>query len=667
MRLAARLMTAMAAVLVIGPALYADDAVKPAVPETSEAAAVASTAIAPTPVAPGSPDTEPGTSVAQPAASSASRPSQSGRSAQAAGTSYRDPPESDTPKLEWFMGYSFWRAMPTSTNNRMGYLHGGSTSLAYNFNKYLGLVADFGGFDNSRLTLFSPTGSRTVDADGSVYTYTAGPRFSYRKYERFTPFVQALAGGTHASAVTISGCTGSPSCAPLGTDNAFAAMFGAGFDIKISRHFALRPFEGDFLLTHFDDASTTGAAVRGWQKNARFSTGMVFRFGGHPAAVPSASIAATCSADRGSVYAGSGDFIGVRADTSNPDNRPLNYSWSASEGTVDGTGPEVRWSSADRRPGTYTIQVRVDNGRNGTADCSANVRVEVRPNRSPTMSCSTSQTVVTAGEPIDVAATASDPDDDPLSFSWQASGGRIEGSGSTVRFRTGDLAPGSYTITGHVNDGRDGTADCTESVEVRAAQKSAEVQELEKRLALHSVYFATAKPNAADPTGGLLESQQTVLLALANDFNRYLTFNPQAHLIFEGHADMRGTIEYNQELTSRRVAGTKSFLVEHGVPAANIETRALGDQQNLDAAQVKQLVDQNPDLSNDERERIEQNLQVIVWANNRRVDISLNTTGQQSIRQYPFNAKDSLALLSATNTETGKPKKAAIGKKIASR
>ena len=273
-------------------------------------------------------------------------------------------------------------------------------------------------------------------------------------------------------------------------------------------------------------------------------SGRFFRFGGHPAAVPSASIAATCSADRSSVYAGSGDFVGVRADTSNPDNRPLNYSWSASEGTVDGTGPEVRWSSADRRPGTYTIQVRVDNGRNGTADCSANVRVEVRPNRPPTMSCSTSQTVVTVGEPIEVAATASDPDDDPLSFSWQASGGRMEGSGSTVRFRTGGLAPGSYTIMGQVNDGRDGTADCTESVEVRAAQKPAEVQELEKRLALHSVYFATAKPTAADPTGGLLESQQTVLLALANDFNRYLTFNPQAHLIFEGHADMRGTIEY---------------------------------------------------------------------------------------------------------------------------
>ena len=35
-------------------------------------------------------------------------------------------------------------------------------------------------------------------------------------------------------------------------------------------------------------------------------------------------------------------------------------------------------------------------------------------------------------------------------------------------------------------------------------------------------------------------------------------------------------------------------------------------------------------------------LPVIVLANNRRVDISLSTTGQQSTRRYPFNARDAL-------------------------
>ena len=36
---------------------------------------------------------------------------------------------------------------------------------------------------------------------------------------------------------------------------------------------------------------------------------------------------------------------------------------------------------------------------------------------------------------------------------------------------------------------------------------------LEDRLALHSVYFPTAQPTAKDPTGGLLPSQQQMLMA----------------------------------------------------------------------------------------------------------------------------------------------------------
>src|SRR6202030_2694866 len=144
-------------------------------------------------------------------------------------------------------------------------------------------------------------------------------------------------------------------------------MIGAGLDIKINGRFALRPFEGDFLLTHFKNPFSPQL---GWQKNVRFSAGLVVRFSGRPAPPPpSASIAATCSADQEMVYAGSDDLVGVRARTSNPDGVPLNYYWSASEGSVDGTGPAVRWNSSNRRPGTYTIKVRVDNGHNSTADC----------------------------------------------------------------------------------------------------------------------------------------------------------------------------------------------------------------------------------------------------------------------------------------------------------
>ncbi len=637
----------MAVAFVMMPALYADDGAQPKTrAKEDEAASIAAPAA--------SAEAQPDTAEPLPVPSSSTSPqSQSGSGQPVAAMHRWDDSEDYYPKVEWFLGYSFWRALPTSRSNRMGYLHGGSTSIAYNLNRYVGLVADFGGYDDSRVTLFPPTTKETFDSGGSAYTYLFGPRFSYR-HGRVTPFAQALFGVTHASSVKISGCTGTPACTPLGSENAFATAIGAGFDIRITRHVALRLIQGDFLLTRFRNPLSAGGTDRGWQKNVRLSTGVVFRFGGAPPPPPPTTLTATCSADKEMVYAGSGDIVVVDAQAGNSGQNSLNYTWSASEGAVDGTGPEVRWRSSDVHPGTYTIKVRVDDARGGSAGCSVNVRVETRPNRPPTMSCSADHATVTVGQPVEITATAIDPDNDPLSFSWNASSGTVEGSGSSARLETADLTPGSYTVTGHVDDGRSGTADCAVVFDVQAAQPPPEVKELETRLSLHSIYFATARPTVENPAGGLVESQQEVLASLANDFNRYLAFKPQAHLILEGHADHRGSIEYNKQLTERRVARAKSFLVEHGVPEADIETHALGEQDNLDAEQVKKLIEQNPDLSSEERQRIENNLHVIVMANNRRVDVSLNTTGQQSARQYPFNARDSLTLLSAEGRKHGK-------------
>ena len=645
MKSAVRFIAALAIAFVMVPAMHADETPNPEGKASRNK--VAASSIAPATIA----TPKPSAATELPAPSAASPVPQGPRS-QPGGRSHRwDWSDGSTPRVEWFLGYSFWRAMPTDPANRMGYLHGGSTSLAFNLNRYVGLVADFGGYDANKLTLFSPNGNQTVDADGTAYTYVFGPRFSYRKLGRFTPFAQALFGATHAGPVTISGCS-QGTCAPLGGENAFAAMLGAGFDIQVSRHIALRPFEGDFLLTHFKNVFD---GQPDWQDNVRLSAGIVFRFGGDSRPAPRTAMAASCSADKDMVYAGSGDYVAVRAQAS-PDNNSLNYSWSATDGSVDGTGPEVRWSSSEKRPGVYTVKVRVDNGRNGTADCSASIRVEARPNRPPTINCSADRRDVPAGDTVAITAVANDPDNDPVSFSWNASASRIAGSGSSVTFQTAGLAPGSYTITGRADDGRTGTADCTIDVDVRAVevQVPAEVAELETRLALHSIYFPTGRPTVANPSGGLVASQQDILLSLASDFNRYLTFKPGAHLILEGHADERGSVIFNQDLTERRVARAKGFLVEHGVPAANIETRALGKQENLDADQVNLQMEQNPDLTAEERQRIEGNLAVVILANNRRLDVSLNTTGQKSLRRYPFNAKDALTLLRAKGDDTGK-------------
>ncbi len=143
----------------------------------------------------------------------------------------------------------------------------------------------------------------------------------------------------------------------------------------------------------------------------------------------------------------------------------------------------------------------------------------------------------------------------------------------------------------------------------------------------------------------MVKSQQATLTTLAADFKKYLESKPDAKLVLEGHADVRGAADYNQALSERRVERTKNFLIEQGVPASNIETKAFGAQQQLTADQVKSSVDQNPDLTPGEKARILKNERTIILASNRRVDVTLSTMGQESVRQFPFNAADSLTLI----------------------
>jgi len=77
----------------------------------------------------------------------------------------------------------------------------------------------------------------------------------------------------------------------------------------------------------------------------------------------------------------------------------------------------------------------------------------------------------------------------------------------------------------------------------------------------------------------------------------------------------------------------------------SIDTQAVGKEQQLSQDQVKDLVQNNPELTETERQKVLDNLTKIVLAQNRRVDITLTTTGQQSVKLYPFNAQDSITLL----------------------
>jgi len=275
--------------------------------------------------------------------------------------------------------------------------------------------------------------------------------------------------------------------------------------------------------------------------------------------------------------------------------------------------------------------------------------------------CAPDHSPILPGERVAIISTASDPDNDPLTYSYTATGGQISGNGTQAQFDSTGLQPGKYAVNCMVSDGRGGNAEASTTVEVK---EPPQIKQLEVRLALHSVYFPTAQPTVAKPNGGLLASQTVTLDTLATDFKQYLTYRPDAHLILEGHADVRGPKEYNIKLSERRVERTKNYLVEHGVPLDHIETKAFGYEQNMTDAQVKSLIEQDDQLAPEEKQKILKNLLTVRLANNRRVDVTLSTTGEQSVRRFPFNAKDALTLLSrggaAKETpKTGAPKKPA--------
>jgi hypothetical protein len=186
---------------------------------------------------------------------------------------------------------------------------------------------------------------------------------------------------------------------------------------------------------------------------------------------------------------------------------------------------------------------------------------------------------------------------------------------------------------------------------IEAAHAAVSEATLVEKLTLNSIYFPYNVPSKSDPQGGLVPSQEKRALDVANSFKQYLQYQSGAHLVLEAHCDHRGTSEYNKLLAGRRADRVKNYLVENGVPAADIETIAIGKENNLTNQEVLDLLSQNPNITPEEQTRVRRNLAVFRMANNRRVDVRLSTTGQTSHRYFPYNSDDLKVLL-------GEPKRA---------
>jgi opacity protein-like surface antigen len=459
------------------------------------------------------------------------------------------------PKVELFMGYSYLRAMPElAAGNRMVYLHGGSTSLALNLNRHLGLVGDFGGFNDKWLLL---TGAglnpsvNTENAGGSVFTFLAGPRLSFRDHGRFTPYVQALFGGMHASDIAIC----KTGCVLLPAENTFAMTAGGGLDIRVRRHLAIRIVQAEYLMTRFDNSNT---GSREMQNDMRLSSGIVFRFGGHsgPRMPERGPLSYSCSVTPSAVYPGDAIAVSGTALNLNPAKTAV-YTWSEDGGTVVGVGETAKIDTTNVAVGAYILKGHVSEGDKPgeNADCTAPYAVKTY--EPPTVSCSASPVTVFSGDPSTITAIGVSPQNRPLTYSYNATSGTVSGVGSTATLSTTGAAIGPVIVTCNVLDDKGQTASGATTVTVAALPVAAKpmVSEL---CALHFERDAH-RPSRVDNEGKACLDQ--VALNLQQ--------NADAKIALVGNA--ASSEKGGKRLATERAVNTRVYLVkEKGIDTSRI-------------------------------------------------------------------------------------------------
>ncbi len=354
----------------------------------------------------------------------------------------------------------------------------------------------------------------------------------------------------------------------------------------------------------------------------------------------------------------------------------IQLAWSTggmTEAEISGIGSVPPTGHESVRPKSMAVYKFTASGPGGIAERTATVTV----NKEVTASLNL------APEEVHYKRVGEKVDQESVNLSWSTSNAElvsINGEGSVNATRIGSVnatgtrtvqavpertEPGpvdeNWTFTLTATNACGGSQTRTASVHLTGSvekEKSPIEAALERSLAVNSVYFPTALPSERDPNGGLVPSQQRLLTDLASDFKKYGEFRPDAHLVLQAHADARGSLEYNKALSERRAIRVKTFLLEQGIRAANIEALAFGKERNLDKEAVRRLEEQDPNLSEQERQKILRDLRRVVLASNRRVDILLSTIRPQSTRFFPYEAADAKKILRDKAISDRPPKKA---------
>lgn len=439
------------------------------------------------------------------------------------------------PKAELFGGYSWYNpGGRLSTFGKLpGIPKGWDAAGTFNFKKWVGFTVDIGGHYKD---------------PANVTTFLVGPQFKIRSDSPFTPFVETLVGVAHIGPRTIF---------PDKTSTAFAG--GGGFDYKINNHFQWRILQADYIYTTYKDKLVDTTTSR-WD-GARVQGGAVFTFGGIEKQLP---VSASCSAaSPAEVLAGEPVKVTLTPSNFNP-KRTLTYAFESTGGKVSTAESTATVDTTGLAPGSYTVTGKVnDNGKGKhmmAANCSSSFTVKEPPKHPPTLSCSANPTTVKSGEPATITANGSSPDGRPLTYSWNTSAGKINGTGENVQLDTAGTPAGPITINGTVSDDRGLTASCSSTVNVEVPPPPPTASKL------NEINFPDKKKPAR---------VDNAAKAILDDVALKLERDADAKAVIIGYANAdEMKKKTNKNLPAERAFNTKEYLTkEKGIDPSRIEVR----------------------------------------------------------------------------------------------
>ena len=231
--------------------------------------------------------------------------------------------------------------------------------------------------------------------------------------------------------------------------------------------------DGDALTYawSFSDGGTANGVNprRSYQTAGTFSATLTVTDGHGGTATNTAAVTITAAnrppqASIGGPYSGeTGQAVSFSAAAStDPDGDTLSFAWTFGDGaTGSGSGAAHAYATA----GSFSAVVTVTDGRGGSSSASTLVTVSAA-NRAP-VAIAGGPYNAKVGEPIAFNASASsDPDSDPLTFSWTFGDGRSR-TGAQPSYAYG--AAGTFTAAVTVSDGRGGSNSATATVVVADA------------------------------------------------------------------------------------------------------------------------------------------------------------------------------------------------------